>query len=832
MLLSIEVVPKSPEEKFMNRYNEWQAWRSTKFVILQCWDTSSVIQETASIKKAGSAVVVNTTLGHKISFGAVVEGICTALKIHPMYLEEPINRTGNLTKTEAFWNEKSAKLFTVFNDNLCNVLSDCLNANPAFDTALVAQSKNSRTKVSSTLEEMPSFKAMSRKVATITNLSKNKDNKMGATQSLSTARGTLLQLFRYCFLSKAGLHALSRICTYIDSPGQRCSDSLDYNWNRMLDLPYFMNVLGRVHVAFVNFMKAKIAEETKLLTVLRQKDVLQRHGDRILSVLEGAQDPDIPGYMIDIKGLLLVDSYRGQAIVNRLVFAIGNEFITDLLSSRCDFGVDPPFRNSKNPEANLYLKLFVGYVLCWILSNLKFRIGSSSHFLFPFQYSKHGTDMKFFPTGEGGKGEIKCTTETIMLLFPLYLDYLAEKDHHVMLKERKMSLMILKDLIGDPTWYRKEMNGENSDKDDTSKRGGFDINKTVIIGCKDIVENAEHTWIPSKYKFSMFLEEVLTDSFDTDQLREFPRSIYNQLGKSDREKMDKKMNAKFGYPFVEAEDAKEEADEESAENNDDETETSQTLPDNPVTPPTKNTTKTESASAGNTDDIVPVRRSVRKTVSAVDDAKDDKDEATSDKTSESSNGLKKSSSKLVSRTKPKTKHAKLKEDVERFIKDPDAMTENKGKILKLLFKAAARVAEDRGDEVDVNFLKSISLDKSVLQNFVGYKWLTAGIKEIIETDENLTTSTIAKPNAKSTTDDTVDSSSTLSSKEGNDDDDDEADIDSTSDDDDDLEVASETPKKRKAATKANATKNTKRQKKGTQVSSHSQSTAKAGRKNK
>lgn len=347
----------------MNHYKEWQAWRTHKFVILQCWETTSVIQETASIKKAGSAVVVNTNLGHKMSFGAVVEGICTALKNHPMYREEPVDLSGNLTKTEAFWNEKSAKLFMALNDNLCTVLSDCLTENPAFDTALVASSNNAKTKFSSTLEEMGTIKTLSRKVATITNLSKTKENKMATTQNLSTARGTLLQIFRYCFLSKLGLHALSRICTYVDAPEQRYK-SLDYNWNRMLELPYFMNVIGRVHVSFVNFIKAKIADETRLLTVLRQKDVLQRFGTRILPVLEGAQDPTIPGYMFDIRAFILNESYRGQALVNRLVFAIGNEFITDFLSSRCRYGVDPPFKDPKNSETNLYLKHYIGYVLC------------------------------------------------------------------------------------------------------------------------------------------------------------------------------------------------------------------------------------------------------------------------------------------------------------------------------------------------------------------------------------------------------------------------------------------------------------------------------------
>jgi hypothetical protein len=116
--------------------------------------------------------------------------------------------------------------------------------------------------------------------------------------------------------------------------------------------------------------------------------------------------------------------------------------------------------------------------------------------------------------------------------------------------------------------------------------------------------------------------------------------------------------------------------------------------------------------------------------------------------------------------------------------------------------------EDRGSEVDVNFLKSISLDKNVLQNFMGYKWLSSKIQDIIRTDENLTTGN---------------SNSSLSTKEGISGNSDSGDNDDDDKDDNDMESGKQ---KRKHSTNTKQ-KNAKKQKGNEmEASSHSQITEK------
>jgi hypothetical protein len=478
--------------------------------------------------------------------------------------------------------------------------------------------------------------------------------------------------------------------------------------------------------------------------------------------------------------------------------------------------------------------------------------------------------MKFFPAGEGGKGEMKCTTETIMLLYPFYLDYQAKKDREMKLNERKMSLMILKDLVGDVSWYRKEMQGEKGDD-----RGGFDINKAVLINCKHIIEDKDYCWCPPRYRFSSFLHRVLTGEFDTDRLSEFARFVSNQSSAKENDRINRKIWVKFGYSVTEDDDddegdqnesetfptnkakqrtknakmVKEKTKETTSQtiteglpvndtpdsqlrrssrnkntaNNNNDNDDEVTGIDNDPTTTSSDSVTTTTKDATTKDDTTSKGKSptttssdsvttTTKDATTKDDTTTKDNESENETTNDDENGTNVPNSnvseKPQKRPKPKKKHEKLKEDIERFIKDPDAVVQNKAKIIELLFKAASRLDEDRGSEVDVNFLKSISLDKNVLQNFMGYKWLSSKIQDIIRTDENLTTGN---------------SNSSLSTKEGNSGNSDSGDNDDDEKDDNDMESGKQ---KRKHSTNTKQ-KNAKKQKGNEmEASSHSQITEK------
>ena len=147
--------------------------------------------------------------------------------------------------------------------------------------------------------------------------------------------------------------------------------------------------------------------------------------------------------------------------------------------------------------------------------------------------------MKFFVEVDKTKHGYKHVAETVLYLFPFYLEHLEEEEH-------PGAIRILKDVIGNVDWYK----GKNQK---VNTRQGFEISGTGWLGesCRAIIESADHQWCPEEYRFSYFLRQVLEDKFDTDRLKGFPKFVFNELKSAQKNKISSLVRKKFGYCYRE-----------------------------------------------------------------------------------------------------------------------------------------------------------------------------------------------------------------------------------------------------------------------------------------
>jgi hypothetical protein len=145
------------------------------------------------------------------------------------------------------------------------------------------------------------------------------------------------------------------------------------------------------------------------------------------------------------------------------------------------------------------------------------------------------------------------------------------------------------------------------------------------------------------------------------------------------------------------------------------------------------------------------------------------------------------------RRQPKTKTQIFVKFIEDFMRDQNALIQNKGKVIEVLLKGAALIEKEDKDETDDNFLKNLQLNKKVIRRMLHLdkklsQKLQSEITEIIHADEAVESST-DKTSKK-------DDGSSLSSREkknnnigGNEDEDGDEDDDEEEDDDaeDDME---------------------------------------------
>ena len=149
-----------------------------------------------------------------------------------------------------------------------------------------------------------------------------------------------------------------------------------------------------------------------------------------------------------------------------------------------------------------------------------------------------------------GKNEQKLLVETVMQLYPIYLELIQLAQYNDIDCKNQSSIVILQAIIGNVGWYawKSKMEGTSS-----IDRDGFDTDHCVLRkDCEEFVQNTNFHWVPSVFLFSFFLEGVLTGKIDTDKFPHFPKYVFQRLPSNDRKKVSRKVLKKLGYEYIEA----------------------------------------------------------------------------------------------------------------------------------------------------------------------------------------------------------------------------------------------------------------------------------------
>jgi hypothetical protein len=435
-------------------------------------------------------------------------------------------------------------------------------------------------------------------------------------------------------------------------------------------------------------------------------------------------------------------------------------------------------------------------------------------------HRREGISMTRFRNSNGrGRDELKLSTETIMLLHPLYIELIHQQHQQLSANEQKEPIVFLRDVIGQLEWYKSKLPGYTGNFPNSS-RGGFEMNKNVLQeDMKDLIENASHRWIPTMYLFSHFLDLVLSDEFDTDVFSEFASFVYGQLSSKDQTKIGGKAEAKRCYPFIESTTSVDSNDNgnKSYDVEEDAVSVSNVV-DSPqqtdIIVSSKKTKKSNVTTSPSSEFGIGTKRTLRsnkatdkvdKTInSAIGNNNETNNEKEKDEESKKSDPSSTSGEAPVRRTKSVEYHNKIKKEIEDWLKDGGAVSINQQKVIRLLYKGASLATKVTGKEIP-NIISSIRINTKAMEVVAKNKEIITEIEKIIQIDEDVVNEDSSNTNNKKTSNN--DNSNQSNGNNDSDDDDNGSSLTSSS------ESESE-PRSRKRKTLPTTDGTTKRKKRG------------------
>jgi hypothetical protein len=444
---------------------------------------------------------------------------------------------------------------------------------------------------------------------------------------------------------------------------------------------------------------------------------------------------------------------------------------------------------------------------------------------------------RFRDDSDSGANQQKYLTETAMQLYPIYLEIIQMQEVEQLAQNHDQSIVILKDVIGNVEWYKWKANVPGS-TNIKSCNGISPADGVLGPDCQQLVESADHRWVPSMLLFSTFLEGVLTGRIDTDIFMYFPQYVFIRLDSKDQKKLSRKMLEKTGgrYEYIEQvlhpdqedviaisdgamdfctkfEDKKPSAKKKISE--------AEEKKEDKITPTSMSTRRQSVRIASSTNENLSTSpngitnvSSPNGTTSSVSTpivsnsrSKGTTSPKTGSKTTNTSKSTGTSKSAVPStnkttvteshttppqpRRKPKTKTQIFVKLIEDFMRDSNALIQNKGKVIEVLLRGATLIENEDKDEADDNFLKNLQLDQKVIRRMLTLdKKLRTEITEIIHADEAVESST-EKTSGTSRKDDGSSLSSTGKRNHNEDNNQDNNDKDEDDEDEDDTEEDTE-----------------------------------------
>jgi hypothetical protein len=474
---------------------------------------------------------------------------------------------------------------------------------------------------------------------------------------------------------------------------------------------------------------------------------------------------------------------------------------------------------------------------------------------------------RFRDDNDSGQRQQKYLTETVMQLYPIYLSIIQMHDSAQLAVNNKQSIVILKDVIGNVEWYKWKSNVQGS----TNVKTCNGINPADCVlkaDCQELVESVDHHWVPSVFLFSTFLEGILTGRVDTDTFLYFPQYVFMRMDSKDQKKLSRKILEKTQGRFeyieqvlhpnqedvvdlqdddmevnIRSDDRKPAAKKQLRRSDAEEKKEDQTSPMLPrrqsvriAQSSSKKTTNENPSSSTSPGGIASVSTRNNGTASSVSTpiASNSGSKATTSSSNSPKTGSKTSKTRSKTavtstnnsnttpqpRRKPKTKTQIFVKYIEDFMRDKNALIQNKGKVIEVLLRGAALIENEDKEEAEDNFLKNLQLNRNVIRRMLNLdKQLRREITEIVDADQAVESSNESSTPKTSKEDDgddddeetEVDDKENEEENEDEDDmeakttnDDPDFDSDSDSDDSDDDSCDNVLELKRKAETKKSA----------------------------
>jgi hypothetical protein len=266
----------SRDEEFLQQIDKWQIWKCHKFVILQCWEAQSILEEISVIRLAASEVSANTAKARNVDFKDVITEVVTACvdDLKPIYANEKF-KFGNITKTFSFWSSKTSADFITINTEFIRIFKKCIARNPAIETTLASKSSNNTG--SSMENQMKILLKMSVDVNSRGYFSfQSSSSKLKPSTGLSVNRAAVASLIQSSILSFKGIQLLKRNCAMATPLDQRIETDLP--WVRLLSFSHFRNYHIRAQVIFTTFLRSRVMQEMALLLAIRNLNALKTIG--------------------------------------------------------------------------------------------------------------------------------------------------------------------------------------------------------------------------------------------------------------------------------------------------------------------------------------------------------------------------------------------------------------------------------------------------------------------------------------------------------------------------------------------------------------------------
>ena len=284
--------------------DQWQTWKSHKFVIHQAWEAKSILQEIETIRLAASEVSANTAKARDYDFKDAMTDVINACmpKMKDFYADVPDK---NITKQFSFWADKNAKDFVTVSNAWVRIFEDCIKRSPALEGVLASVSSN-RDGLD-TAEQMKIVRSCVPSLLTdgffSIHSSAAESLKLKVTQNgLSSHRAAVIALLRPSILSSKGLQLLKKNFLHVTPLNQRLQKGVP--WTRILSFAHFRTYHIRLLSYFAQFFKAKVVQEVSLLLAIRSPKNFATIGKtEITPVLLAG-----PQMVLDLRGIYETDT--------------------------------------------------------------------------------------------------------------------------------------------------------------------------------------------------------------------------------------------------------------------------------------------------------------------------------------------------------------------------------------------------------------------------------------------------------------------------------------------------------------------------------------------